>query len=128
MFSLESCASGYFELCSSMSCARRRAQASPAGPPPTMTTSASICGRSILGRGLRKINIQFRVSSFEKFVRWRQIRSGILKTRNLKLSFRLLHFFDQRRHDVEQIADHAYVGDFKNRGFRILIDREDRTR
>ena len=28
-----------------MSCDRRSAQAMPAGPPPTMTTSASICGR-----------------------------------------------------------------------------------
>ena len=35
----------------SMSCERRSAQAIPAGPPPTMTTSAGICGRSMLGEG-----------------------------------------------------------------------------
>src|SRR5205085_2643884 len=57
MFSLVSCASGFFWLCSSISCERRSAQASPAGPPPTMTTSASICGRSMPGIGLRKMII-----------------------------------------------------------------------
>src|ERR1022692_634202 len=57
MFSFENCASGCCALCSSISCERRRAQAIPAGPPPTMTTSAGISGCSTLGRGLRKINI-----------------------------------------------------------------------
>src|SRR5216683_5350812 len=41
-----------------MSCESRRAQAIPAGPPPTMTTSASIWGRSMPTRGFRKISIQ----------------------------------------------------------------------
>src|SRR5579883_1990012 len=36
-----------------MSWESRRAHAMPAGPPPTMTMSASITGRSILGSGLR---------------------------------------------------------------------------
>jgi hypothetical protein len=40
-----------------MSCDRRNAHAMPAGPPPTMTTSAGICGRSIPSMDLRKINL-----------------------------------------------------------------------
>ena len=38
---------------------------------------------------------------------------------------RLLHFFDQRRDDVEQIAYDREVGDFENRSFGILIHRDD---
>src|SRR5689334_24448633 len=57
MFSLLSCESGWLALCASISCESRRAHDMPAGPPPTMTTSASICGRVTLGRGLRKISI-----------------------------------------------------------------------
>src|ERR1700739_333844 len=57
MFSFESCASGWRALWSSMSCESRSAHASPAGPPPTMTTSAGISGCSILCRGLRKMSI-----------------------------------------------------------------------
>ena len=44
---------GCFALCSSTSCDSRKAHAMPAGPPPTMTTSASITGRSTSGSGLR---------------------------------------------------------------------------
>src|SRR5271165_1275139 len=57
IFSLLSCASGWAALCASINCASRSAQAMPAGPPPTMTTSAGICGRSTPSRGLRKISI-----------------------------------------------------------------------
>ena len=41
----------------SISWDKRSAQASPAGPPPTMVTSDSICGRSTPSRGLRKVSI-----------------------------------------------------------------------
>src|SRR5208282_1806534 len=58
MLSLVSGASGCLELYPSMSCDSRRAQAMPAGPPPTMTTSASIAGRSMRGSGLRKTIIR----------------------------------------------------------------------
>src|SRR5215469_10061419 len=54
MFSLPSGESGCALLCASISCERRKAHAIPAGPPPTMTTSAGICGRSMPSRGLRK--------------------------------------------------------------------------
>src|SRR5580692_8443976 len=57
MFSLLSCESGCAALCWSMSCDKRNAQAIPAGPPPTMTTSAGICGRSTPSTGLRKISM-----------------------------------------------------------------------
>src|SRR5580704_4495496 len=55
MLSFESCESGWFALYSSINCESRNAQAMPAGPPPMMTTSASICGRSIPSIGLRKV-------------------------------------------------------------------------
>src|ERR1700730_11728120 len=57
MFSLLSPESGWAALCASINCASRSAQAIPAGPPPTITTSAGIWGRSTPSTGLRKINI-----------------------------------------------------------------------
>src|SRR5215813_1433171 len=104
MFSLLSGQSGFFWLCSSMSWESRKAQAMPAGPPPTMTTSASICGRSILGRGVLKI---------------------IMKTR---LRFSLLHFVCKRWNDIKQISYYSEVGDLKNRSFGIFINRYDAPR
>src|SRR6185437_7638321 len=65
MFSLLSCESGWLALCASMSCERRRAQAMPAGPPPTMTTSASIWGRVTFGSGLRKMSINTQPSGIQ---------------------------------------------------------------
>ena len=54
-----------------MSCESRNAQAIPADPPPTMTTSAGMCGREMLSGALRKviISFEFQVSSFEKIER-----------------------------------------------------------
>src|SRR5579864_4258699 len=57
MFSLLNGASGLRRLWRSMSCDKRSAQASPAGPPQTMVMSDSICGRSTFSRGLRKVSI-----------------------------------------------------------------------
>src|ERR1700690_254440 len=57
MFSLLSGDSGWRALCASINCDSRSAQAMPAGPPPTITTSAGISGCSTLGRGLRKISM-----------------------------------------------------------------------
>src|SRR5207245_3512200 len=67
MFSLLSWESGCCVLCASISWERRSAHAMPAGPPPTMTTSAGICGRSTPSMGLRKISIsfEFQVSEFQ---------------------------------------------------------------
>src|SRR5215471_21129870 len=57
MFSLLSGESGWAVLWASINCERRSAQAIPAGPPPTITTSAGICGRSIPSIGFRKIRL-----------------------------------------------------------------------
>src|SRR5271157_2669943 len=148
MFSLVSGASGCFELCSSMSCDRRRAQAMPAGPPPTMTTSASITGRSMLGSGFRKtiiktyrgkmgvtivtllivklshINVdptlKFAPSCYAKGRA--HVPAPVVVVTELSAgnsfplgAFRLLHLFNQRRNDVEQIAYYGNVGDLKDR-------------
>src|ERR1700722_3098586 len=147
MFSLLSCESGWAALCTSMSWASRSAQAMPAGPPPTITTSADIWGRSIPSIGLRKISIgfEFQVSNFEcpdeptGFpVRSRPVlrnpidsmtpfnsprtfkqRASKLETRNLKLPscLRLLHFLNQRRNDVEQVAHDRIICDFEDGRF-----------
>src|SRR5436190_23167703 len=69
MFSLLSCASGLAVLCASMNCESRRAQAIPAGPPPTMTTSAGIAGRSTLVGGLRKVSMENQFQA--AYISWR---------------------------------------------------------
>jgi len=40
-------------------------------------------------------------------------------------AFGLLYFLDQRRHDVEQVTDHAKIRDLKNRRLGILINGDD---
>src|SRR5688572_31607235 len=107
MFSFVSCASRCLALWSSMSCESRSAQASPAGPPPTMTTSASICGRSMSSSGLRKTSMQFRVSSFEFQA----------KLWNSKLTLGLLDLFYQRRYYIEEASDDGVVRDLEYRRF-----------
>src|SRR5207237_8038832 len=88
-----------------MSCASRRAHARPAGPPPTMTTSASICGRVMPSRGLRKT------------ITWA-----------LRSRFHFLHFLNQRRNDVEQVADYAVIGDLEDRSLGVFVDGDDGAR
>lgn len=41
---------------------------------------------------------------------------------------RLLELFGQKRHDFEQVADDAIVGNLEDRRFRILVNRDDDTR
>jgi hypothetical protein len=38
------------------------------------------------------------------------------------------YLFNQRRHDVKQIPDHAKIRDFKDRRFRIFVHRDDSSR
>src|SRR5258706_9721210 len=104
MFSFESCEPGLPALCASINCERRSAQAIPAGPPPTMTTSASICGRSTFERVRRK---------------------NICKSFELRLS--LLDLFQQWGNDIEDVAYHADIGDLKDRRLGIFIDSHDRA-
>jgi len=42
--------------------------------------------------------------------------------------FCLFDSFDQLRHDLEQVADDAVIGDFENRSVGVLIDGDDRAR
>src|SRR5947209_11746443 len=113
MFSLLSCESGLLELCSSMSCESRNAHAIPAGPPPTMTTSAGICGWLIFSGCLRKINIGGLNASRFHFQGKPALKS---------LTLRLLHFFSKNRDNIEQIPDHGYIRNFKDRGFVVFIN------
>src|SRR5437763_9656378 len=39
-----------------------------------------------------------------------------------------LHGLDDRRHDLEQVADDAVVGDLEDRRVGILVDGDDRAR
>src|SRR5574341_2259543 len=130
MFSLESGASGWAALCWSMSWERRRAQARPAGPPPTMTTSASISGRSMPSRGLRKTNIQNlrpRITRiFTDFILSVFIRE--IRGKSSGADFGFLDLFDERGDDVEQVGGHAVVGDLEDGGLGILIDGDDGAR
>src|SRR6266540_4295454 len=102
MVSLESCACGWAALCSSMSCARRSAQAMPAGPPPTITTSASSTGCSIPSSGVRKII-------------WTS-------------ALRFLDFLCQCRDDLKEVAHHSHVGDLEDRRFGIFVHGDDVAR
>src|SRR5579859_6258034 len=45
-----------------------------------------------------------------------------------KLTLCLLHFFNQRWNNVEQIADHAVIRDFENRRFGVFVDGDDGAR
>src|SRR5207302_9373880 len=70
-----------------------------------MTTSASICGRVTPSRGLRK-TITWALCS--------------------RLNF--LHFLNQRRNDVEQVADYAVIGDLEDRSLGVFVDGDDGAR
>src|SRR4051812_22760749 len=133
MFSLLSCASGFFALCASMSCESRSAHAIPAGPPPTITTSASICGRSTPSSGLRKTNIQknlFATDNTDDTDQnlkdlFRSVRSVKSVANGSRPSLCFFDLFHQRRNDVEQIPDHAKVRDLEDRRLGILVDGDD---
>src|SRR6516164_5627281 len=121
MFSFDRGTSGCLALCSSMSCESRNAQAMPAGPPPTITTSASIAGRSMFSSGLRNTIIEGIPAAgrtVDKHSSSRLTTDGASANDRCHQSglhaLRLFHFFDQRRNDVEEIAHHRNVGDFKN--------------
>src|ERR1051325_852071 len=105
MFSLLSDESGCAALWASISCESRNAHAIPAGPPPTITTSAGIWGRSMPSSGLRKISIQ--------------------NCEALTACFSLFYFFNQRWHHIKKISHHCVIRDFKDWGFRIFIYCDD---
>src|SRR5215469_5173000 len=66
----------------------------------------------------------------------RKTQSALRMTSNLSQTirrvlascFRLLHFFDQRGHDVEQVADYGIIGNFEDRRFGVFVDGNDRSR
>src|SRR5579884_4216238 len=90
-----------------MSCESRSAHAIPAGPPPTMTTSASICGRSTLGSGVRKVI-------------W-LIEFSRPMSKKLLSRFGLLNFLRQSRDDVEKVTDYTKICYLEDRSFCIFI-------
>src|ERR1700739_370777 len=95
MFSADSCVpplETLAALCFLIKLARCSAQLNPAGPAPTISTSASSCSRC---------------------------------TPNL---FGLLQFFRKRRHDFEDVADDAVIGNFEDGGVLVLVDGHDGSR
>ncbi len=44
----------------------------------------------------------------------------------LRPGLRLLHRLNERREDLEHVADDPVVGDLEDRGFLVLVDRDDR--
>src|SRR5215831_2369243 len=134
MFSLLSCELGFAELCSSINCERRRAHAIPAGPPPTITTSAGICGRSIPSSGLRKTIMKnfcyadSEMKQLERNLPSPTAESVLLGSKTLTPGFRLLDFFNQWRYDIEQVAHDCVISDLENWCLRILIDSDDCAR
>src|SRR6476469_2757615 len=105
-----------------MSCDRRSAQAMPAGPPPMITTSASICGRSTPSRGLRKTRVRIQLLTGPSCLLAccrRAPRLGALG---------LLDLLNQGRDDVEQVADDSIIGNLKDGRLGILVDGDDGSR
>src|SRR5271170_2265322 len=112
----------------------------PAGPPPTMTTSAGICGRSTPSMGLRKISIEHsttisQANFFATDEHGLETRGYFIRVYpcdprrgSLASRLRLLHFLNQRRNDIEKIPDNRIVRDLENRRFGIFIHRDDRPR
>src|SRR5215472_822796 len=110
MFSFDIGASGCFALCSSMSCDNRRAHAIPAGPPPTMVTSASITGCSTPVIGFRKTIIKdgFPPTSSQSSrtgLRFHRLRLGILLGAQ-EFRSRWVTGLNQKEQCSEQLTSH----------------------
>src|ERR1700733_2380088 len=75
-----------------------------------MTTSASICGRSMPSIGLRK---------------WIMVLRGAVF---LSLGFRFLDFFGERRDHVEEVAHNTIIGDLEDGGLYVFINRNNGAR
>src|ERR687895_1192350 len=98
---------------SASSCVRRIAQASPAGPPPTITTPTSI--RSSSG------SVGGPTNSFAESTGGGNSTGAVLTF----LSLFRLHGVCELRQDLVEVADHAEVRELEDRGVRVLVDRDD---
>src|SRR6476659_336294 len=100
---------------SSSSCISLFAQASPAGPPPTIATPTSMrsSGASVGGP----------MTSLES----KGGGNSIGATAGMGLLSALLGFdrLGQLGDDLVQIADHTEVRELEDRGVRVLVDRKD---
>src|ERR1700758_5581986 len=117
-----------------MSWARRSAQAMPAGPPPTITTSAGICGRPTPSIGFLKTSIENLFATdlrgshgSGRFTRFDPCEPVLIRGR-LASCLRFLYLFGQGRHDVEQISHDGEVCDLKDRGLRVFVHGDNRAR
>src|SRR4051812_12739669 len=93
----------------------RIAQASPAGPPPTITTPTSI--RSSSGSVGAPTNSRSESTGAGN-------STGAVLTRGSS-ALPGLHGLGQLGQDLVQVADHAEVGELEDRGVRVLVDRHD---
>src|SRR3974390_2458964 len=56
-------------------------------------------------------------------------RASSIDENNLELNaLGLLHFLDQRRHDVEQVSDDSDIGDLEDRCLRVFVDSNNTSR
>src|SRR3954469_21259815 len=100
---------------SSSSCIRRTAQASPAGPPPTITTPTSI--RSSSGSvGAPTNSLPESTGGGNSAGETPIAGSAALLG---------LHGLGQLRQDLVEIADDAEVGELEDRRVLVLVDRDD---
>src|SRR5918999_5514685 len=92
----------------------RIAQASPAGPPPTITTPTSI--RSSSG------SVGAPMNSLAESTGGGNSTGAVLNARSALLG---LHGVGQLGQDLVQVADHAQIGELEDRRVRVLVDRDD---
>src|SRR5919201_1777812 len=109
---------------SSSSCSSRIAQASPAGPPPTMATptsmrssSGSVGGPTNSSTGLTGGGNAAGVT--------RPSREPLLASAIALGALLGLHRLGQLGHDLVQVTDDAEVGELEDRRVRVLVDRDD---
>src|SRR5215210_2571735 len=98
----------------SSSCVRRIAQASPAGPPPTIATPTSICSSSESCGGPTNS--------------WSGSTGGGNSSGAMVivvLALTGLHGLGQLGQDLVQVADDAEIGELEDRRVRVLVDRDD---
>src|SRR4051794_8884648 len=96
----------------------RFAQASPAGPPPTIATPTSIRSSSgSVGFAIRSCSSKGGGNSFGSTA-----APDAIVTSAALLS---LNGLGQLRQDLVEVTDHAEVGELEDRRVRVLVDRKD---
>src|SRR5215831_3633201 len=113
-----------------MSWRRRSAPASDAGPAPTNRTSTSKVSRSMFSIVVCRGDTVPEATGWSR--KWRVPEApGRYRFRCRTEGHLMSHFFGfggQRRHDLEQIADDAVIGDLEDRSLGVFVDLHDGAR